>query len=151
MAGSKVIVADSPTALVKPLDQWPDWLKADFEKNQLNGCIGTLLLSESKRVRVWEIRLDPGERLPFHRHVLPYLWVTVTPSQVRSHYLNGAIEDQVHKAGDTMHNEFGKNEFMVHDLQNIGKAHAIWTTIEYLEAPNRPLEIPSSIRRAVAA
>ena len=45
---------------------WPSTIREEFEANQLNGRVGTRLLSETDRVRVWEIRLAPGERIGFH-------------------------------------------------------------------------------------
>ena len=39
---------------------WPQWVMQDFERNQMNGCVGTTLLSEDGRVRVWDIRLSPA-------------------------------------------------------------------------------------------
>ena len=32
-----------------------------------NVQVGTRLLFENERIRVWDITLEPGERLPFHR------------------------------------------------------------------------------------
>ncbi len=43
-----------------------------------NPRVGTRLLLEDARMRVWEIRLAPGERLAFHRHVLDYFWTCVS-------------------------------------------------------------------------
>ena len=57
---------------------WPAAVAADFEANRFNPCVGTRLLSATDRVRVWEIRLQPGERIGFHRHVLDYFWTAVT-------------------------------------------------------------------------
>jgi hypothetical protein len=42
---------------------WPADIRADFAANASNPCVGTRLLSEDARVRVWEIRLQPGERI----------------------------------------------------------------------------------------
>ena len=42
---------------------WPGTIREEFEANQLNGRVGTRLLSETDRVRVWTIRLKPGERI----------------------------------------------------------------------------------------
>ena len=64
---------------------WPGTIREEFEANQLNGRVGTRLLSETDRVRVWEIRLAPGERIGFHRHVLDYFWTAVTAGRARSH------------------------------------------------------------------
>ena len=51
----------------------------------------TTLVSESDRVRVWTIRLKPGERIGFHRHVLDYFWTARdwrarTPARARRHH-----------------------------------------------------------------
>src|SRR5258707_484360 len=47
---------------------WPPEIAAEFERESKNpnGCVGQRLLSESERVRVWEIRLKPGQRFGFH-------------------------------------------------------------------------------------
>ncbi|MCS3476324.1 hypothetical protein M2212_003170 [Bradyrhizobium elkanii] len=79
---------------------WPDFIRKEFEANQFNGRVGTRLLSETKRVRVWEIRLAPGERIGFHRHVLDYFWTAVTPGRARSHAEDGTIVEAVYSAGE---------------------------------------------------
>jgi beta-alanine degradation protein BauB len=66
-------------AIEKATPVWPSFIRDEFEANQNNGQVGTRLLSETDRVRVWEIRLAPGERIGFHRHVLDYFWTAVTP------------------------------------------------------------------------
>ena len=50
---------------------WPAEIKAEFEREAKNPnpCVGTRLLSENERCRVWTITLKPGERVGFHRHV----------------------------------------------------------------------------------
>jgi hypothetical protein len=53
-----------------PGADWPATITAEFATNEYNPRVGTRLLSTSDRVRVWEIRLNPGERIGFHRHVL---------------------------------------------------------------------------------
>ena len=59
----------------KDTKEWPPAIMAEFERESRspNGCVGQRLVSESDRVRVWDIRLQPGERMGFHRHVLDYL------------------------------------------------------------------------------
>jgi hypothetical protein len=37
------------------------------------GPIGTEVIFENDRVRVWEMRLEPGERSATHRHDLDYM------------------------------------------------------------------------------
>ena len=68
-----VSMVDRP-ADKKEASPWPADIAADFERESENPnpCVGTTLLSENERTRVWIIRLAPGERLGFHRHVLDY-------------------------------------------------------------------------------
>jgi mannose-6-phosphate isomerase-like protein (cupin superfamily) len=35
--------------------------------------VGTRLLMENERVKIWEMVLDPGEASPLHRHVRDYV------------------------------------------------------------------------------
>ena len=39
---------------------------------------------ENDHVRVFEVRLDPGERGPFHVHDRTYFWTVVEPAEARS-------------------------------------------------------------------
>jgi beta-alanine degradation protein BauB len=59
---------------------WPPALAAELEREKANPnpCVGSALVSETDRVRVWIIRLAPGERIGFHRHVLDYFWTAVS-------------------------------------------------------------------------
>ena len=41
---------------------WTDELRAEFDTHAHDGHVGSRLLSENGRVRVWEIRLAPGAR-----------------------------------------------------------------------------------------
>jgi beta-alanine degradation protein BauB len=41
------------------------------------GDVGTRVLLENERVRVWEVRLAPGEEGTVHRHALDHLLVQV--------------------------------------------------------------------------
>lgn len=38
------------------------------------GAVGTKLLYENERVKVWEFALDPGEAIPMHTHLMDYLF-----------------------------------------------------------------------------
>ena len=108
-----------------------------------NPCVGTRLLSEDARVRVWEIRLQPGERIGFHRHVLDYFWTAGTPGRARSHNPDGPSTETTYAAGETKHHVYGPGEYKVHDLENVGSTELVFTTVEFLQSANAPLSIPS--------
>ena len=127
---------------------WPQWLADEFEKERQrpNGCVGTELLSESDRVRIWTIRLKPGERVGFHRHVLDYFWSAITPGRGRQHLQDGSTVEHTYQAGETRHETYRKGEFKVHDLENIGDSEMIFTTVEFLDSANAPLPVPQANR-----
>jgi hypothetical protein len=130
--------------------EWPQAIAQEFarEAARPNGCVGTQLLSETDRVRVWIIRLKPGERVGFHRHVLDYFWTAVTPGRGRQHLHDGSTVEHTYGAGETRHETYGSGEFKVHDLENIGDADLIFNTVEFLDSANKPLAIPPSVRAA---
>ncbi len=39
--------------------------------------VGSKLLFENDRVRVWDLRIDPGESTGLHRHTKDYLYVVI--------------------------------------------------------------------------
>ena len=47
--------------------------------------VGTELLFENDRIRVWDMTLQPGQASPRHRHPRDYLFVQVTPRKIEVH------------------------------------------------------------------
>jgi beta-alanine degradation protein BauB len=129
--------------VLEPDLDWPPALLDEFRRNQFNPRVGTRLLSQTERVRVWEIRLKPSERIGFHRHVLDYFWTAVTPGKARSHQQDGSVVETVYVAGQTCHLSYGPEEFKVHDLENIGDSELVFTTVEFLDSANPPLPLPA--------
>src|SRR5271165_6961903 len=119
--------------------EWPTEIQADFARHAFNPRVGTKLLSVNERVRVWEIRLQPGERIGFHRHVLDYFWTAVTPGRARSHTLDGSVIEATYAAGDTRHFVYGAGEYKIHDLENVGDTDLWFTTVEFIDSANKPL------------
>jgi quercetin dioxygenase-like cupin family protein len=129
---------------------WPPAIAAEFERERQNnnGCVGTRLLSESERVRVWIIRLAPGERIGFHRHVLDYFWTSVTGGRGRQHVHDGSTVEYTYQPGETRHETYGLGEFKVHDLENLGDKEMVFMTIEFLDSANKALALPEKVRAA---
>lgn len=138
---------DVSTPGLRPNPEWPAAIQEDFLRNQENGCVGQILVSESERVRVWSLKLAPGERVSFHRHVLDYFWTALSDGKSRSHYSDGKVLDTQYRAGDTKHFSFGEGEFIYHDLENIGDTEISFTTVEFLQSANKPQQVPDSVRR----
>jgi hypothetical protein len=129
---------------------WPPAIAAEFEreKQNLNGCVGTALISETDRVRVWMIRLAPGERIGFHRHVLDYFWTSVNGGRGRQHVHDGTTVEYSYQPGETRHETYGAGQYKVHDLENLGDKEMVFMTIEFLNSTNKPLAIPDRVRAA---
>jgi hypothetical protein len=120
---------------------WSDELKNDFHTYAHDGHVGSRLLSQDERVRVWEIRLQPGQRFHPHRHVLDYFWTAVTPGHSRQHTADGTTREVSYIAGETRHYNFATGEFLLHDIQNIGDDELVFTTVEHLASANAPLQL----------
>ena len=135
------------------LSAWPPAIAAEFERERANNnpCVGTELLSENERTRVWIIRLQPGERVGFHRHVLDYFWTSVSGGRGRQHLMDGSTVEYSYQPGETRHETYGAGEYKVHDLENIGDKELVFMTVEFLDSANKPLAIPQAVRDAAAA
>jgi beta-alanine degradation protein BauB len=110
----------------------PDRLPADVAQGPTNFAVGTRLLGENDRVRVWEISLAPGERHLFHCHRTSYFWVAHTGAHVRVTSLDGTYHDYEHQAGEVTYLEIADGEQNIQDLTNTGDTPLHITTIELL-------------------
>ena len=118
---------------------WTPELVGELKSAARSGNVGSTLVSESDRARVWLIEMQPGERLPFHTHVLDYFWVATSRGKARSRYADGKVAEVSYEVGDTRHFHFGAGESMTHDLENIGETVLSFTTVEYLDEGKEPL------------
>lgn len=144
MGTEEGFLADLPlagTLIATDFDGWSPALKAEFDKHGYDGEVGSRLLSENDRVRVWEIRLSPGERWHAHRHVLDYFWTAVNAGTSRQHTFDGTTRDVSYQAGETRHFHFASGEYLLHDIENVGTTELIFSTIEHINSANHPLPI----------
>ena len=119
---------------------WTPALRAELERNMgKSGQVGSRIVSETERVRVWLIELQPGERLPFHTHVMDYFWTATTPGRARSRYADGRVAEVSYHIGLTQHYHFDAGQSMTHDLENIGDDVLCFTTVEFLDSENPSL------------
>ena len=133
-----------------PRAHWPVELQRDIEKNAFNGCVGSVLVSEDDRVRVWHLHLPAGKRCAFHRHVLDYFWTCHSHGAARGYFEDGSIVDVKHFPGHTKHFHYGKGEYLLHSVENIGGTDLLFTTVEFKDSTNEPLPIPDGIRLEAA-
>lgn len=125
---------------------WPAELIEEMKQSRNNGCVGSILVSETPQVRVWHLRLPAGYRCPFHRHVNPYFWSSHNDGRARNYFSSGEIKEVNHFAGETRHFYYGGDEYMLHSVENIGDTELLFTTVEFIDGENEPLEIPDGYR-----
>ncbi len=140
-------------AVRRDKSKWPADIAAEFEHESKNPnpCVGSMLLSETERTRVWMIRLAPGERVGFHRHVLDYFWTSVSGGRGRQHVHDGTTIECSYQPGETQHETYAAGAFKVHDLENLGDREMVFMTVEFLNSANKPMPLPEGVRANVAA
>ena len=141
------------TAENKDKSAWSPEIAAEFarEAKNPNPCVGSTLLSENERSRVWIIRLAPGERIGFHRHVLDYFWTAVSGGKARQHVHDGTTVEYTYAPGETRHESYGAGEFKVHDLENLGDTEMVFMTVEFKDSANKPMQLPEGVCPQAAA
>ncbi|MCK1403942.1 hypothetical protein [Bradyrhizobium sp. 76] len=132
-----------------PSSHGTDELKRACEAGRWNGCVGTTLVSETSKVRVWHLRLPAFQRFDFHRHVLNYFWTSLSDGRTRNYFEDGRSTEREVYRGFTMHKEFALGEYMLHSVENLGGNDLEFTTVEFLDSPNAPLPIPDDRRLRV--
>jgi beta-alanine degradation protein BauB len=96
-----------------------------------NREVGTRMLLENERVRIWDLDLPPGERLSFHCHVTPYFFVCVDEGRGLSRFPNGTSITMDYAEGDTWFDEVTAGS-EIHDLENVGTTRLRFTTVELI-------------------
>lgn len=97
-----------------------------------NDRIGTNLVAETDGMRIWHLRLGPGESLPAHRHDRPYFWTVLTDGKARSRYGDGRVVDVTYRKGQTQHfPDLTAEAGFVHDLTNTGTTELLFVTVEF--------------------
>jgi beta-alanine degradation protein BauB len=98
-----------------------------------NVDVGTRLWFENDRIKVWEIRLAPGERGAFHAHTRRYFWTVVEAGVGRQRAPDGTFTVRRYELGDTQYSEHSPADPMIHDLENVGDTTLRFVTAELLD------------------
>ncbi len=91
------------------------------------GDIGTSVVFENEQVRVWEVRLEPGEVQDWHLHHHPYVIIGIEGANNRMEFLDGSEPRHMSEtAGHVVYREAGK----VHKLTNEGQTRYVSRLVE---------------------
>jgi hypothetical protein len=96
-----------------------------------NDHIGTRVLFENDRIRVWDLSVGPGERLPFHCHTTTYFFTCVAGGRMINRFADGNEVTVEMADGDTWFSAID-DEPEIHDLENIGSTLVRFVTVELL-------------------
>ncbi len=82
--------------------------------------VGTKLLFENDRVRVWDLSLAPGESTGVHRHENDYFFVTIGGGHLQGVDAEGT-EGEPRQMGDgEVHFRSLEGEDAIHEAVNVG-------------------------------
>ena len=95
--------------------------------------VGTHLWFENEAIRVWEVRLAPGERGPFHAHTRRYFWTVVDGGIGRQRTEDGKMIVREYNVGDTNYSEHSPDNPTIHDFENYGDTDIRFVTVELLD------------------
>ena len=104
----------------------------EIQEGTQNLQIGTHMLFENERLRIWEIFLAPGEELPFHCHRNTYLWIALESGMSFTALPSGETWTWEHTRGEVQFAEVPPDEALVHNLKNVGPSPLRFATVELL-------------------
>ena len=101
-------------------DSWPPHLLAELQNIPLVLSLGQKLLYESKDTKIWTIKLQPGERLPFRRIHCNFGLVSLDDAMLITRSGCGRIGLHHVDKGDVFFSSF-ENRETIYDLENMGE------------------------------
>lgn len=103
--------------------------------------VGTRLLFENDRVRVWDLRLEPGESTGLHRHETDFLYVVIGDGELQSAFPDGTTDPpRQMQDGDVRFREVDGES--IHAAVNTGDKP--WRNI-VVELKDSPAEKPKDV------
>ena len=92
-----------------------------MSEKTVSAQVGTKLLFENDRVRVWDLCLEPGESSGLHRHTEDYLYVVIGGGRLRGASADGTSSEPREMAdGEVVFREIPDED--VHEAINVGDA-----------------------------
>jgi quercetin dioxygenase-like cupin family protein len=90
------------------------------ESDEISTKVGTKLLFENDRVRVWDLCLPPGERIETHQHEYDYLYVVIGGGELQTEFPDGSSDPprEMHD-GDVRFREVDGRS--IHAARNVGQ------------------------------
>jgi hypothetical protein len=103
-------------------------------KKSISTAIGTELLFENERIRLWDMVLRPGETSALHRHEKDYVYVYLAPSRITVERPGLAPATDAYDNGYVQYTEVGVG--VEHQIRNSGNTVHRQIIVEFME-PSR--------------
>jgi len=114
-------------------DPWEQEKLDELLRQDISDALSNTLVFENENMKLWDLILLPGERIPFRRHNSNYVMACTTGGLALTRYGNGKIDMLKLEPGDSEFFEHcGKN--YVNDLENIGEFPIVINILEYKQA-----------------
>jgi beta-alanine degradation protein BauB len=88
-------------------------------RDRVSASVGTAVLFENERIRVWELVLEPGQASPVHRHDLDYVFVGTTPGRIEFEADGQPPATTDYEAGFVQYTAVGSG--VTHRIRNTGR------------------------------
>jgi hypothetical protein len=97
--------------------------------------VGSKLLFENERVRVWDLRLAPGESTGLHAHHRDYFYVVIGDGELEALNADGSLLHRGTMQDGEVHYRDIDDEPAVHEAFNVGQK--VWRNI-IVELKDKP-------------
>lgn len=105
--------------------------------------IGSSILYEDDRVRVWELVVGPGESFPVHDHALDYVTISLDEADLEAHEADGSVRRNRRAPGDVQYTRVGTGQR--HELRNVGSTPYRNRIVEFKVRMSTPDESPTNV------
>jgi beta-alanine degradation protein BauB len=123
--------------VLKPVEEFrfdPADYEDEIRSARENTQVATTCWFENDLVRIWDLTLQPGDRLPFHCHTSTYYWVCISPGRGIQRWPDGTAATWDFQMGDVDFLTGSPDEPLIHDLENVGDTGLRFSTVELLTA-----------------
>ncbi len=140
-AGSKIDAVDClELNPANDFTKWENIYLKELHALEFKESLGNILLFEDDSIRLWNLKLNARERMPFLRHNKNYSWISENNALLKSRFGNGRISLIRVNEGDTQYIENSGKDY-INDLENLGPTPAVFKVLEYKHAFHHLLPI----------
>lgn len=119
--------------------KWEDKYIKELKSLDFKESLGNILVFEDETIKLWNLKLHKGERMPFVKHNKDYSWVSETDAILKTRCGSGRILLLKVEEGDTMYFENSQKN-PINDLENLGDDTAAFKIVEFKEILNTQKE-----------